>query len=667
MRNDDPLLHLNRRFNVVMALLLGLAAITTYSLVDHYLDVLHDNRLVAQFSEAKRLRANVDSVLSTMSRHVTRLQFVANDTLADLRQQARHDLPFELQPFYVNDTLAGYSLDALSHEGIPPKFGNILTDKKEFSHDEKDELTVMWRLFPLMRAMHASEPALLWSYYQPLRFIALNVYPFQFGRDEVANNGYTTFHDFITGYTTPQRIASIYTTFANSDAPAWRGAHLDGGGAGWIASVSTPVRYKNDLLAVVAADVALQFLTDTVQANVPPHLRAIILDDRDQLLADSNGLDVSHGPPQLDAQTQHLLKKRLANAQWQHLDGYSLLTQTLDAAPWHLVVIDTAPPVMSSTDNSVSTLVLLSVMFVAGLALLTLWLRYFYVSPALRLAQQLMSETRFDEKRYPRGWQPSARKLNEMRRERELLLTALHREQQELEARVAARTQALTQINKEMESFSYAVSHDLRGPLRAVNGFAHALREDCAAQLNEDGQHYIERICSSVLRMEELIDGLLQLSRVGGGELRYQTVDLSAIASSIVSQLREQEPERAVEIYIEPHITALGDERLLRSALENLLGNAWKYSSQKPKTSLQFGCEQRQNERVFFVADKGAGFDMQYAERLFVPFQRLHSAAQFAGTGVGLATVQRIINRHGGRIWVQAQVDVGATFYFTLP
>ena len=664
---DDTLQHLRLRFNVVMLILLSLALIASVALIQHYRTVLETNLLNTQRSEASRLRINVDSVLSAMAGHVTRLQFVANDALAESREQNTHELPVELKPFYVNKQLAGYSLDDWHARDPKLKYGNIITDKNGFSAAERDEIAVMWRLFPTMRAMHASEPAVLWSYYQSMKFIALNTFPFEPASTEVERNGYTTFHDFIVGYTTPQRIAHIYAQFANSDAPDWRGAHIDGGGGGWIASVTTPVRYKNELWAVVAADVKLQFLTDDLQANVPPGLRALIVDDRGQLLADSRGIANQKGPPKLDDETAALIEQRQPDGQWQRRSGHYLVTQTLSAAPWHLVLLQTDSNERYVQWTPLIALALLLLIFIAGLIALSVWLRHFYVAPALRLAQQVMGETRVAEQPFPAAWRPSVRKLNEVWRERELLVTALQREQQELEARVAARTEALTLLNNEMATFSYAVSHDLRGPLRAIGGFAQALREEVGPQLAPEVQHHIERICTSVTRMGELIDGLLQLSKVGSGELHYQSVDLSAIASSIVQQLQEQEPERRAQCEIMPGITATGDERLLRAVLQNLLGNAWKYSSTKAQTLIRFSLDRHGDEMVYAVADNGAGFDMKYASRLFVPFQRLHSDAQFPGTGIGLATVQRIINRHGGRIWVKAEADVGATFYFTLP
>ncbi len=664
---DDTLQHLRQRFNVVMLTLVTLAFAASVVLIVHYHDVLQANQLATQKVDARRLSANIDSVLNAMASHVTRLHIVANDALAEVRGQDNTPLPIELKPFYVREQLAGYSLDQWHANKPQTQYGNLTTAKNQFTEAERDELQVMWRLLPSMHAMHVSEPALLWSYYQSLRFLAISVYPFEASAIEVERNGYTTFHDFITGYTTPQRIAHIHAQFANSNAPEWRGAHIDGGGGGWIASVTTPVRFNGELWAVVASDIKLQFLSDELRRNVPTGLRAIILDDHDQLLADTLSDQNGDNMPQLDDALKALLKRRVISDDWQSIDNHYVLTQPLSGAPWQVLVLREHGGTIWQEWGSIGALLLVSLIFIGGLIALSMWLRHFYVMPALRLAQQVMGEKRVEEQPFPDAWRPSAHKLNEVWQERELLLTALQREQQELEARVVARTEALTLLNKEMEAFSYAVSHDLRGPLRAVSGFVQALKEDYGQQLPDDAQHYIDRICSSVVRMEELIDGLLQLSRVGSGELHYQTVDLSALAHSIVQQLRDQEPGRVAQIDIDPQLTAIGDERLLRAVLDNLIGNAWKYSSHKSVTTIRFACEQQGKEKVYMVADKGAGFDMQYVHRLFVPFQRLHSASEFSGTGIGLATVQRIISRHGGRIWVDAKPGEGATFYFTLP
>ena len=235
-----------------------------------------------------------------------------------------------------------------------------------------------------------------------------------------------------------------------------------------------------------------------------------------------------------------------------------------------------------------------------------------------------------------------------------------------LEQRVSERTAELEASIREQESFSYSVSHDLRAPLRHINSFSAILAEEYAGQLPVEARGYLERIRSSSGRMGELIDHLLELSRVGRAELKPGPVDLSELARSILGMLQETEPQRRLECCVEEGITVLGDQALLRQLLENLLGNAWKYTARKPFARIQFGRTFAANEPAFFVKDNGAGFDMEYKENLFGAFQRLHGA-EFEGDGIGLTTAQRIVHRHGGEIWAQGKVDRGATFYFTLP
>jgi PAS domain S-box-containing protein len=222
----------------------------------------------------------------------------------------------------------------------------------------------------------------------------------------------------------------------------------------------------------------------------------------------------------------------------------------------------------------------------------------------------------------------------------------------------------------ELDAFAYSVSHDLRAPLRSIDGFSQILLEDYGAKLDDAGREALERVRAATQRMGGLIDDLLKLSRVSRGEMRKETVDLSALAAAIVRDLRSREPQREVEVTIAPapRLTVQGDPRLLGIALENLLGNAWKYTSKRSDARIEFWgtALPQEGERIFYVRDNGAGFDMRYADKLFGAFQRLHGASEFEGTGVGLATVQRILLRHGGRIWAEAKVNEGATFYFTV-
>jgi signal transduction histidine kinase len=236
-----------------------------------------------------------------------------------------------------------------------------------------------------------------------------------------------------------------------------------------------------------------------------------------------------------------------------------------------------------------------------------------------------------------------------------------------LERRVSERTAQLEATSKELEAFSYSVSHDLRAPLRAIDGFSRIVMEDHAPTLDQGGREHLERIRAAAQRMALLIDDLLNLSRLARAELRREPIDLTGLAHDIATELRQSEPERKVEFVITDGMRAVGDPHLLRAALQNLLGNAWKFTGRRDRGRVEVGTLHQDGERTFFIRDNGAGFDMSYAGKLFGAFQRLHGTADFPGTGIGLASVQRIIHRHGGQVWATGEVDKGATFYFTLP
>lgn len=228
------------------------------------------------------------------------------------------------------------------------------------------------------------------------------------------------------------------------------------------------------------------------------------------------------------------------------------------------------------------------------------------------------------------------------------------------------RAVELEALNKEVEAFSYSVSHDLRAPLRGISGFSQALLEDYSDTVDDEGKYYLQRVRAASIRMGELIDALLGLSRITRSEIHRENTDLSEITKEFIKELQETEPERQVEIIITPELVANCDPRLLRAVLENLISNAWKFTGKKPIAKIEFGAIERDGETAYFVRDNGAGFDKAYADKLFGAFQRLHSTDDFKGIGIGLATVKRIIHRHGGSVWAEGEVEKGATFYFTL-
>ena len=256
-----------------------------------------------------------------------------------------------------------------------------------------------------------------------------------------------------------------------------------------------------------------------------------------------------------------------------------------------------------------------------------------------------------------------ARGARELADTRATLVDQLERGNREL----AASNRELAAANRELEAFSYSVSHDLRARVRAIEGFARALGEDAGDRLDASDRDHLHRMFVSTARMSDLIDALLELSKVSRGPLARSNVDLSAIATAVIDELRQRESGRDVDVIVRPDLHVNADEKLMRIMLDNVIGNAWKFTSRRSHARIEVGVIHKPGEQTFFVRDNGAGFDAAYVARLFAPFQRLHSNSEFNGTGIGLATVQRIIERHGGRIWAEGSTGAGATFYFTLP
>lgn len=246
------------------------------------------------------------------------------------------------------------------------------------------------------------------------------------------------------------------------------------------------------------------------------------------------------------------------------------------------------------------------------------------------------------------------------------LLREGERDALELAETRAALVRDLENKNRELESFSYAVSHDLRAPLRRIDAFARAVLETQEGRLDPTGRHFLGRVREASQELMQLIDDVLYLSRVTRAEVRDQDVDLSALAGLLLERMTEAEPFRSVQIKIRPGVVVRGDGQLLRIAMQNLLENAWKFTANEAAARIEFGTIHVAGETACFVRDNGAGFDMAYADRLFTPFRRLHGSSEFPGTGIGLATVQRIIHRHGGRVWAEGLVGQGATFFFTV-
>jgi len=316
----------------------------------------------------------------------------------------------------------------------------------------------------------------------------------------------------------------------------------------------------------------------------------------------------------------------------------------------------------------------LSVLFIStlGSILVSLWFQRRIARPILHLAATAESVSR-DKDFSLRAVAESRDEIgqlvgtfNEMLSRIQDQNQELQKSRDELEQRVIERTAQLEAANKELEAFSYSVSHDLRAPLRSIDGFSQAVLEDYHDKLGAEGQADLRRVRAATQRMGQLIDDMLDLSRVTRASLSREQVDLSALARSVATELRKTEPQRQIEFTAAKELFAEADPRLLRIVLENLLRNAWKFTAKHPRAKIEFGVTRNNGESAYFVRDDGAGFDMTYANKLFGAFQRLHAMTEFNGTGIGLATVQRIINRHGGRVWAQGEVEKGATFYFTL-
>jgi light-regulated signal transduction histidine kinase (bacteriophytochrome) len=248
-----------------------------------------------------------------------------------------------------------------------------------------------------------------------------------------------------------------------------------------------------------------------------------------------------------------------------------------------------------------------------------------------------------------------------------LLLATSHLLMMREIARRERTERALNDANRELESFSYSVSHDLRAPLRSIDGFSQALVEDVGEELPHEARNHLDRIRHATRRMGRLIDDLMALSKVGRAEMTRERVDLSDVAEQVVAELRRQQPARQIAITIAPGLQATADPPLVRLALQNLIENAWKFTSRRDGSAIEVGqTRDARGTSAFYVRDNGAGFDPDYAHKLFGPFQRLHAVSEFPGTGIGLATVQRIVHRHGGQVWAEGKINAGACFYFTL-
>lgn len=366
-------------------------------------------------------------------------------------------------------------------------------------------------------------------------------------------------------------------------------------------------------------------------------MRAVVAE---RLALLQQGVDLRDAGESESASLHALVVSGTGKAQMDHLRA---IADSMEAEEHRLLVIRTAGE-RSAARRSRITLFLSSGL---DLLLIILMFRYFSRERSLRLETE-----------------ETARNLALARTEVERKAAEVHQLNVTLEERVRLRTVELEATNRELEAFSYSVSHDLRAPLRTIDGFSLALEEDYTDAVDATGRDYIKRVRTGVQRMGQLIDSLLQLSRITRAEITREPVDMSALGESVVANLREEYPGRAMEIVVNPDMQVDADPKLLRVALENLLGNAAKFTTKVEAPVIHFGFDAEQ--KAYFVRDNGAGFDMYYKDKLFNAFNRLHGDKDFKGSGIGLATVARVIRRHHGTIWADAEVNRGATFYFTL-
>ena len=363
-------------------------------------------------------------------------------------------------------------------------------------------------------------------------------------------------------------------------------------------------------------------------------------------------------------------EQRLRNAMLYSSTGIALLDgegRIVEANPALSRILGVAPGALPGTRFSARFLDSEVDEALAGSALTPATLQLRRSDGDIRLVQVVLSEVPGDEGSDVAALVQVSDATDRIRAERAVRL--LNRT---LEARVEQRTRELTMANRELESFAYSVSHDLRAPLRTVEGFSRLLAERFSATLGPDGLDYLARVRNAANRMDALIDALLKMSRIGREPLRHAQVDLSRVAADVVAELRQADPARRVEVVIDPGLSAGGDPALLRNLLQNLLGNAWKFTARREDARIELAGDTRRGEAAeglaaFVVRDNGAGFDPAYASKLFRPFQRLHGADEYEGHGIGLATVRRIVERHGGSIQAEGRAGAGASFRFTLP
>ena len=634
-------------------------ALAMQYLLGRYAEARAQTYLTAFQVNAELKAKQMDLRFRLLADHVHRLQMMAEQHFQT------SDLPAgpELVAEYRDGEPIGYGLPAPANSAAR---GNIYAHQLLDTPALRRERDVAWALFLPMAAQHRLDDALRWSGIVSFHSGNWAAYPYQSVPEFLRGANETHIrHALYDQYDSPyfhalRQALNLYPL-------VWRAPSLDQAGTGYIISIFAPVLHDRRLQAYVLADVQLSFIVALLRSDLPSGMHVQIVTDSGDLIADSDGSQPS-SPRSMafyPAATQDA--GATAESDWQTDPAYYQLNRPLTTVAWQTRTLIDRSRINELVNDDIRPLREAQVFLLAVIALVWWLLSRYFVTPALQLAELATLEDIAREPRLPRFWQAAKTQLRKLIVDRRVALRTLEKEREKLELQVRDRTRELQNQNTELEAFNFAVSHDLRAPLRAVDGFISALSEDYGTQLDATGQRFIERAKAGVSRMEELIEALLVLSQLSRIPLQRETVNLSELADTILQELRTANPARQFTVTIEPQIRVEADRRLLRAALENLLSNAIKYTSKTADARIEVYTETLANERVLVVADNGAGFDMHYAERLFTPFQRMHRQDEFTGTGVGLSTVQRIIHRHGGRIWAEAAVGQGAKFRFTLP
>ncbi|NQD37752.1 GHKL domain-containing protein [Permianibacter sp. IMCC34836] len=651
-------------FHIGAVLFVLAVAVATQQYIARFSSVKSQAALASFRVNAELKAKEIDLRFRLLADHVSRLRKLAEQAYnepalvhAPLPQAASRD-----------GRIVGYGLDQLTAAEKQVR-GNFLSPFPPDNAETRRELDVAWQLFPYMSIQHDLDDAIRWSGFVSFHSGNYAAYPHVTVNEYLRGANEGLVRNVLLDQYNGEFFLALKESLQTHDL-IWRSPSFDQAGTGYIVSIFAPVYHQQQMQAYVLADVQLDFVMTMLRSGLPASMQVQLATDDGQPIINSDGSMPHAARSSRFFRVPTAAEVQAANAQpidWQLEGDHYLLSLPLANVVWH---VDTQVQQLEVASLVASELKPLKTFQVALLALmLLLWwlLSHFIVTPALQVADIAVRHDSSQSGSLPRIWTGVKQHLLALIHERQEALHLLHGERAQLETQVRERTRELENQNTELEAFNFAVSHDLRAPLRAINGFVAVLLEDYNAQLDAQGQHYLGRVKSAVTRMEELIEALISLSRLSRLNLQPERLNLSELAGDIMTTLAASQPERQVQVTVQPDITVMADRQLMRIALDNLLANAWKYSSKTEQAHIAFFTEQKNGETVYVVADNGAGFDMAYAQQLFTPFQRMHRKEEFEGTGIGLSTVQRIIHRHGGRIWAEAAVGQGAKFRFTLP